>query len=82
MQRVRTREPASLNAGDAGTLTDGRSFRVVDAVVLGDGRCEFLAVAAMTVTAAGTDDETQPAPVAGTAPVSAEALPLPYSLPT
>jgi folate-binding protein YgfZ len=44
MQRFRTREPAKLAAGDAGTLSDGRSFKVVDAVQLGDGRTEFLAV--------------------------------------
>lgn len=44
MQRFRTREPSKLNAGDAGTLGDGRTFKVVDAVQLSDGRCEFLGV--------------------------------------
>lgn len=85
MQRFRTREPAKLSAGDSGTLNDGRSFKVVDAVQLSDGRCEFLAVAPMTAVAAGADDEAQAAHAPGTAtattPLSAEQLPLPYELP-
>lgn len=88
MQRFRTREPANLNAGDTGTLADGRSFKVVDAVQLSDGTCEFLAVAPMT--ASGADDETpltstmttaSGATASTAAPIDAETLPLPYALP-
>ena len=45
LQRFRSRGPVRLAAGESGTLADGRAFKVVDAVQLGDGRCEFLAVA-------------------------------------
>jgi folate-binding protein YgfZ len=63
MQRFRTREPAKLAPGDAGTLGDGRTFKVVDAVQLSDGRCEFLGV---TTVDAGEE--------AGEAAVSAPAV--------
>ena len=80
-QRFRTREPAKLNAGDSGTLCDGRSFKVVDAVQLSGGRSEFLAVAPMTASGAA-DDEARPAATTETAaPLNAEQLPLPYALP-
>jgi len=36
---------AKLAVGESGQLADGRAFKVVEAVRLGDGRCEFLAVA-------------------------------------
>jgi folate-binding protein YgfZ len=79
MQRFVTRTPHVLRPGDAGALADGRAIKVVDAVPLVDGRCEFLAVAPLI---AG-----EPEPVAGasTAPrerLEAEALPLPYPLPS
>jgi hypothetical protein len=45
LQRFRSRGPLDLKPGDSGELADGRAFTVVDAVRLGDGRCEFLAVA-------------------------------------
>jgi folate-binding protein YgfZ len=45
LQRFRSRGPLDLRPGDSGELADGRSFTVVEAVRLGDGRCEFLAVA-------------------------------------
>ena len=45
LQRFRSRGPLDLNPGDSGELPDGRAFKVVDAVRLEDGRCEFLAVA-------------------------------------
>jgi tRNA-modifying protein YgfZ len=45
LQRFRSRGPLDLKPGDSGELPDGRAFTVVDAVRLGDGRCEFLAVA-------------------------------------
>jgi hypothetical protein len=80
MQRFRTLTPAQLRAGDSGTLHDGRSFRVVDAVQLGDGRCEFLAVAP---TAGGeADDAPGATPSAQPAVLAEEQLTLPYSLPS
>jgi folate-binding protein YgfZ len=95
MQRFRTRRPAKLGAGDAGTLNDGRSFKVVDAVQLNDGRCEFLAVttfgeggddadaSAVTSTAAASSGSVSSESTAAvnTAAVNAEQFPLPYSLP-
>jgi folate-binding protein YgfZ len=80
MQRFRTLSAAKLNAGDSGTLNDGRSFKIVEAVQLADGRCEFLAVAP---TAAGAEpDETAAAPTSDASPtLAAEQLSLPYSLP-
>jgi len=45
LQRFRSRRPMDLKPGDAGELADGRAFKVVEAVCLEDGRCEFLAVA-------------------------------------
>jgi folate-binding protein YgfZ len=86
MQRfVTTAAPAApLAAGDTGTLADGRSFRVVDAAPLPDGRLTFLAVAPV---AAGAADEEAPPIAAGAAaegapaPLSVAALALPYALP-
>jgi tRNA-modifying protein YgfZ len=86
LQRFVTQAPARLAAGDSGTLRDGRSFKVVDAVQTADGRCEFLAVAPL---AAGDDDAANAA--AGTMPgaegsaamekIEVRQLPLPYALP-
>ena len=45
MQRFRSRGPLDLKPGDSGELPDGHPFKVVEAVRLDDGRCEFLAVA-------------------------------------
>jgi hypothetical protein len=45
LQRFRSRTPLDLRPGDGGELADGRAFKVVEAVQLEDGRCEFLAVA-------------------------------------
>jgi folate-binding protein YgfZ len=45
LQRFRSRGPLDLRPGDSGELGDGRAFKVVEAVRLEDGRCEFLAVA-------------------------------------
>jgi len=50
LQRFRSRGPLDLKPGDSGELADGRAFTVVDAVRLGDGRCEFLAVAPLATT--------------------------------
>ena len=95
MQRFVTAAAAAapLRPGDAGTLADGRHFKVVDAATLPDGRVAFLAVAPLSAGAA--DDE--PAPPIGTAvagaaspgaapagdgmPLAVETLPLPYALP-
>lgn len=53
MQRFRSRGAVRLAVGESGQLTDGRTFKVVDAALLADGRCEFLAVAPMVVGSAG-----------------------------
>jgi hypothetical protein len=45
LQRFRSRGPLDLKPGDNGELSDGCAFTVVEAMRLGDGRCEFLAVA-------------------------------------
>jgi folate-binding protein YgfZ len=45
LQRFRSRGPLDLKPGDSGELADGRPFKVVEAVRLEDGHCEFLAVA-------------------------------------
>ena len=50
LQRFRSRGPLDLKPGDSGELADGRAFTVVEAVRLGDGRCEFLAVAPLPAT--------------------------------
>jgi tRNA-modifying protein YgfZ len=61
LQRFRSRGPLDLKPGDGGELADGRPFKVVDAVRLEDGRCEFLAVAPV----AGIEPELGAAPAAG-----------------
>jgi tRNA-modifying protein YgfZ len=80
MQRFVTRGPCPLNAGDAGTLTDGRTFRVVEAVPTADGRCEFLAVAPLAAAEAAAPEHAHAA-APGTPVVEAQILPLPYGLP-
>jgi tRNA-modifying protein YgfZ len=88
MQRFVTLAPAHLAPGDSGTLRDGRTFKVVDAVQKPDGLCEFLAVASMTAgeddtagvtaseipNAAGGDATAKPS-------LEIQQLPLPYALP-
>jgi folate-binding protein YgfZ len=78
LQRFVSREALRLAAGDAGRLEDGRSFRVVEAMQQADGRCEFLAVAALPGAGREAEDGGQ---TAGSAGVACGALPLPYSLP-
>jgi folate-binding protein YgfZ len=84
MQRFATRGPCELAPGSAGRLGDGRPFKVVDAVGLEDGRCEFLAVAPLAgPESEGAESEgAEPGadPVANLR-VDALSLPLPYSLP-
>jgi len=78
MQRFVASVPQALKPGDAGTLTDGRGFKVVDAVQRPDGRCEFLAVAPLI------EDESAPAISATSSGerLATETLPLPYPLPS
>ena len=64
MQRFMTRGPARLALGDSGQFVDGRTFKVVEAAQLANGRCEFLAVAPMVSDA---DVLGQPGPAAHTA---------------
>jgi tRNA-modifying protein YgfZ len=78
LQRFRTRDPRRLAAGDAGELSDGRAFKVVSAVALAAGGCEFLAVAPFAQDASEAE---RPQRSAGTGVLEAEQLALPYSLP-
>jgi folate-binding protein YgfZ len=52
MQRFVSRGGGKLTVGATGQLADGRAFKVVEAVQLEDGRCEFLAVAPLVAGAA------------------------------
>jgi len=84
MQRFLSNDPLQLAAGDSGQLADGRSFRVVDALVHADGRCEFLAVAAFDGATADAEGGTEAAPNVSaslSSRISAQPLPLPYELP-
>jgi len=78
LQRFRAPGPLQLRPGDAGQLADGRSFKVVDAVPLAAGGCEFLAVAPLPGDAT---DTSRPAESAAAPGVAAEELALPYRLP-
>ncbi|MGH8317654.1 MAG: hypothetical protein ACREUL_06700 [Steroidobacteraceae bacterium] len=60
LQRFRSRGPLDLKPGDGGELADGRGFKVVEAVRLEDGRCEFLAVAPLPTTAPELSAASQP----------------------
>jgi folate-binding protein YgfZ len=77
LQRFVSHAVLRLAAGDTGRLDDGRSFRVVEAVQQADGRCEFLAVAALPGAAAEAEEGGQ-TPTEG---LPYRALPLPYALP-
>jgi len=66
----------ALAPGAGGALSDGRTFKVVDAVRLPEGRCEFLAVAPM-LSGPGEEPHAQ----GETTRVDAQQLPLPYPLP-
>ena len=83
MQRFFSRGALKLVPGESGQLADGRTFKVVDAVQLANGRSEFLAVAPMV---AGVAEEAASAGVstasaAATAQIDAEGLPMAYALP-
>jgi len=77
MQRFRTTGSATFTAGGSGALPDGRTFKVVDAIKLPDGRCEFLAVAPLTM---GAIEPEEPATGGGTT-TAVEELPMSYALP-
>jgi folate-binding protein YgfZ len=78
MQRFCSLTACTLEPGQAGTLDDGRGFKVVEAVAMPDGRSEFLAVTTLEPEAH--------APAAAGAPtqvvIAARQLDLPYALPT
>jgi hypothetical protein len=73
VQRFVSRGAATLAVGESGTLADGRAFKVVEAVSLTDGRCEFLAVAPLGVAAGADATGTSGKPDSGAAGVSAGA---------
>jgi folate-binding protein YgfZ len=81
MQRFRTHGSVALVAGASGKLRDGRSFKVVEAVTLDDGRCEFLAVAPLGHGEEGVTDAEAAAPSSDAVSIDAEQLTLPYELP-
>jgi folate-binding protein YgfZ len=86
LQRFVSRGAAKLAVGESGQLADGRAFKVVEAVQLRDGRCEFLAVAPLVAAAAtdvtaGAAPDTIAEPTRSAAVIDAEVLPLPYPLP-
>jgi len=80
LQRFRTDAAVQLKPGDSGELADGRLFKVVDAVPLAQGGCEFLAVAPLLA------DEPRTPALEGTSGrtaqvINATELALPYELP-
>jgi len=86
MQRFVADVATGFDRGVSGLLQDGRAFRVIDAVMRADGRCEFLAVAPL----AGAVHETAPQSAPESAPgsqsehgqrLTAHSLPLPYPIP-
>jgi folate-binding protein YgfZ len=95
MQRFVSRGALKLAPGESGQLADGRTFKVVDAVPLANGRSEFLAVAPVVAgveterpareSPAGTEETTPgavgTAAAAATVQIDAEVLPLAYALP-
>ena len=85
MQRFWSRHPARLGIADSGQLADGRSFKVVEAVQLANGHCEFLAVAPLPENAEVTGEPSgtgsQPTQAGAAVVLDVEALPLPYDLP-
>ena len=71
----RPARPRAARPGDAGTLADGRTFKVVEAVRGTDGDAEFLAVTGLAA------DPARRAPMRPGQTLAASALPLPYELP-
>jgi tRNA-modifying protein YgfZ len=81
MQRFVTDAPVMLEPGDSGVLADGRTFQVVRAVAHTDGRCEFLAVTALRTVEGPPGADRTVDTAASAAPLHAQQLELPYSLP-
>jgi folate-binding protein YgfZ len=83
MQRFVSRGACRLSPGDSGQLADGRTFKVVQAAQLADGRCDFLAVAplvgAVSEPPGSSAADAAAAPVASI--VAADQATLPYPLP-
>ena len=73
LQRFVSRGVATLAVGESGTLGDGRAFKVVEAVSLTDGRCEFLAVAPLVGGATGGAEAAGAASVGAGAAAEASA---------
>ena len=78
MQRFSSLAPCALQPGAAAMIPDGRLLKIVDAVALADGRCEFLAVTTLNGDSAA---EGAAAPQPGVTMLEAQPLPLPYPLP-
>lgn len=79
MQRFISRDPCVVEPGLSGQLADGRTFKVVRAAKLEDGRCDFLAV-----TNIANDESVSPEPSTEPAErtiVYADPAQLPYALP-
>lgn len=72
LQRFRSVAPPSspLRPGDSLSLADGRGARVVEVATLGDGRVEFLAVAALAGATVDDDASTAVAPAVGGSPAT------------
>jgi folate-binding protein YgfZ len=77
LQRFRSLDPVTMDwpAGMHGVLGDGRAFQVVDALRLADGRCEFLAVTALSAARDGAADAAQAAAAQPLPPVAPEVVP-------
>jgi folate-binding protein YgfZ len=84
MQRFVSETPCTLVAGQTGKFTDGRSFKVVEAVAVEQGRSEFLAVTNPPGPGGAAAPPEEADLAAGTephAPLAARQLALPYELP-
>jgi folate-binding protein YgfZ len=84
MQRFISETPCALLPGQTGKFTDGRSFKVVEAVPAEQGRCEFLAVThppGPSGIAAQTEEAELAAGAETQTLVVARQLALPYELP-
>jgi folate-binding protein YgfZ len=77
MQRFVSRASHRLAPGDSGQLADGRTFKVVLAAQLADGRCDFLAVAPL----AGAEREEAGTATGSPTLLAVDQVPLPYALP-
>lgn len=85
MQRFLSDSTLQLAPGEHRRLSDGRAVRVIEAVTRDDGRCEFLAVAALDGSGEASTDSASDSSAAASASelssISAAAQPLPYALP-